>query len=204
MPFLFARMGEDRYNHMWKTKIWEKSMSDPLEKITEGKDLIGKIRNTLAGFLGYVDRENRREADKLLREEISKRYEEQWSRISNLQRQLIAGGQLQFLDDLEEAAIKMRIFSDRVRRAAYGYAGFFDAVRVHSDELTKLYEYDIALLENVDNVARAIDNVEASIDTDGLPAAIRHLVALGQEALDAFDRRSEVILATDSSALGEE
>jgi hypothetical protein len=179
-------------------------MSDPLGKITEGKDIIGKIRNTVSGFIGYFDRENRREADKMLREEIANRYEEQWSRISGLQRQLIAGGQLKYLDDLEEAAIKMRIFSDRVGRAAYGYAGFFDAVRIHSDELTKLYEYDIALLENVDNVARAIDNVEASIDTDGLPAAIRHLIALGQEALDAFDRRSEVILATDSSALGEE
>jgi hypothetical protein len=179
-------------------------MSDPLGKITEGKDLIGKIRNTVSGFLGYFDRENRRAADKLLREEIAKRYEKQWSRISSLQRDLIAGGQLKYLDDLEEAAIKMRIFSDRVSRAAYGYAGFFDAVRVQSDELTKLYEYDIALLENVDNIARAIDNVEASIDTDGLPAAIRHLTALGQEALDAFDKRSEVILATDSSALGEE
>lgn len=179
-------------------------MSDPLGKITEGKDIIGKIRNTVSGFIGYFDRENRREADKMLREEIAKRYEEQWSRISGLQRQLIAGGQLKYLDDLEEAAIKMRIFSDRVGRAAYGYAGFFDAVRIHSDELTKLYEYDIALLENVDNVARAIDNVEASIDTDGLPAAIRHLIALGQEALDAFDKRSEVILATDSTALGEE
>ncbi|OGO17662.1 MAG: hypothetical protein A2Z14_10180 [Chloroflexi bacterium RBG_16_48_8] len=179
-------------------------MSDPLGKITEGKDIIGKIRNKLSGFFGYGDRENRREADKLLREEIAKRYEEQWSRISGLQRQLIAGGQLKYLDDLEDGAIKMRIFSDRVRRAAYGYAGFFDAVRVQSDELTKIYEYDIALMENVDNISRAIDNVEASIDTDGLPAAIRHLIALGEEALEAFDRRAEVILATDSSALGEE
>jgi hypothetical protein len=179
-------------------------MSDPLGKITEGKDLIGKIRNTVSGFLGYFDRETRRDADRLLRGEIAKRYEEQWSRISSLQRQLISGGQLKYLDDLEEAAIKMRIFSDRVARAAYGYGGFFDVVRIHSEELEKLYEYDIALLENVDNIARAIDNVEASIDTDGLPAAIRHLIALGQEALDAFDRRSEVILATDSTALDEE
>jgi hypothetical protein len=197
-------MEQDRYNHNRNLYHLEKSMSDPLGKITEGKDFIGKIRNTVSGFLGYFDRENRREADKLLRGEIAKRYEEQWSRISSLQRQLISGGQLKYLDDLEEAAIKMRIFSDRVARAAYGYAGFFDAVRIHSDELEKLYEYDIALLENVDNIARAIDNVEASIDTDGLPAAIRHLIALGQEALDAFDRRSEVILATDSTALGEE
>ncbi|MCK5646423.1 MAG: hypothetical protein KAH97_06550, partial [Anaerolineales bacterium] len=100
-------------------------MSDPLDKITEGKDLLGKIKNTLSGFLGYVDRGNRRDADKMLREQIASRYEEQWSRVSKLQRQLISAGKIQLIDDLEEGAIKLRIFADRIRRAAYGYAGFF-------------------------------------------------------------------------------
>jgi hypothetical protein len=88
----------------------------------------------------------------------------------------------------------LRIFADRVRRAAYGYAGFFDAVRVNSDELEKIYAYDQALLENVDELARAIDNIEASIGTEGLPAAIRHMVTLSQGAREAFDHRQDVIL----------
>jgi hypothetical protein len=171
-------------------------MSDPLGKITEGKDLVGKIRNFLADFIGYFDRENRREADKLLRETITLRYEEQWGRISELQRQFISEGQLDLVDDLEAAAIKLRAFIDRVKGAAYGYAGFFDAVRVNSDELERIYEYDIALLEGVQNLANAIDNVSASIETDGLPAAIRHLVTLSQDAVDTYNRRDEVILAT--------
>ncbi len=174
-------------------------MSDPLDKITEGKDLLGKIKNTVSGFLGYFDRENRREADKILREQISARYEEQWSRVSKLQRQLISAGQIQYLDDLEEGAIKLRIFADRIRRAAYGYAGFFDAVRVNSDELERIYAFDNALLENVDAIASSIDNIEASIETDGLPASIRHMVNLGQEANDAFARRKDVILELDTS-----
>jgi hypothetical protein len=169
-------------------------MSDPLDKITEGKGLLGKIRNTLAGFLGYVDRENRREADKLLREQIASQYEEQWTRVSKVQRRLISAGQLDMIDDVEEGAISLRIFADRVRRAAYGYAGFFDAVRVNSDELEKIYAFDQALLENVDELARAIDNIEASIGTDGLPAAIRHMVSLSQAAREAFDHRQDVIL----------
>lgn len=174
-------------------------MSDPLDKITEGKDLLGKIKNTLAGFVGYVDRENRREADKMLREQIASLYEQQWSRVSKLQRQLISAGKIQLIDDLEEGAIKMRIFADRIRRAAYGYAGFFDAVRVHSDELERIYTFDNALLENVEALASAIDNIEASIETDGLPAAIRHMVNLSQEANDAFARRKDVILEMDTS-----
>jgi hypothetical protein len=173
-------------------------VSDPLGKITEGEDLIGKVRNFLAGFVGYVDRENRREADKILRETIAQRYEEQWGRISELQRQLVSEGQLELVDDLEAATIKLRAFVDRVKGASYGYAGFFDAVRIHSDELAKVYEYDIALLEGAENIANAVDNVAASIGSDGLPAAIRNLISLSQEAIDAYNRRDEVILTTGS------
>lgn len=173
-------------------------VSDPLGKITEGEDLIGKVRNFLAGFVGYVDRENRREADKILRETIAQRYEEQWGRISELQRQLVSEGQLELVDDLEAATIKLRAFVDRVKGASYGYAGFFDAVRIHSDELAKVYEYDIALLEGAQNIANAVDNVTASVGSDGLPAAIRNLTSLSQEAIDAYNRRDEVILTTGS------
>lgn len=173
-------------------------MSDPLGKITEGKDLIGKIRNFIAGFVGYVDRENRREADKILRETTAQRYEEVWSRISELQRQLISEGKLELVDDLEASAIKLRAFIDRTKGASYGYAGFFDAVRVHSEELERIYEYDIALLEGVQKLTDAVDNVAASIGTDGLPAAIRHLVSLSQETIDTYNRRDEVILATSA------
>jgi hypothetical protein len=173
-------------------------MTDPLGKITEGKDLLGKIRNALAGFIGYVDRENRREADKLLRETIAQRYEEQWGRISEIQRELLGAGKLEFVDDMEAAAIKLRAFIDRVKSAAYGYSGFFDAVRVNSDELEKVYAFDAVLLENVDTLIRAIDNVQASLETDGLPAALRHMVSVSQEVIDAYNRREEVILATGS------
>ena len=171
-------------------------MSDPLGKVTEGIDLIGKIRNFLAGFIGYIDREGRRDADKLLRETVAQRYEEQWGRISELQRQLVSEGNLELVDDLEAAAIKLRGFVDRVKGAAYGYAGFFDAVRIHKEELEKLYEFDLALLEGVGRIASAVDNVSASVGTDGFPASIRHLTSLSQEAIDTYNRRDEVVLAS--------
>lgn len=171
---------------------------DPLGKITEGKDLLGKIRNFLAEYVGYVDRENRREGDKILRETVAKRYDEQWSRISDLQKQFIESGKLDLVDDLEAAALKLRAFIDRVKGAAYGYAPFFDAVRIHSEELERLYQFDAVLLEGVENVSRAIDNVAASLDTEGLPAAIRHLASVSQEVVDSYNRREEVILEINS------
>jgi len=173
-------------------------MSDPLDKITEGKDLVGKIRNWLSGFIGYFDRENRRSADKMMREYISLQYETQWNRISEIQRQLVSDGKLELVDDLEASAIKLRTFIDRVKTASYGYAGFFDAVRVKSEELEKIYAFDITLLENSEEIKRAIDNVEVSLGTDGAPAAIRHLVTVSQQSIDAYNERDQVILSTEA------
>ena len=59
-------------------------------------------------------------------------------------------------------------------------------------------KYDLVLLEGVDDVSRGIDNVEASIGTDGMPAAVNHLTRLSQGVIDTYNRRDEVILSTDA------
>ncbi len=179
-------------------------MNDPLDKITAGDNLYSKIKNFLADFVGYVDRDNRREADKLLRLAVAQRLEEQWERIAELQRRLIKEKQLEQVDDLEEAAIKLRAFVNRIRNASYGYSGLFDAVQINSKELELIYEYDVALLEGVDQISNAIDNLSASLGTDGFPAATRHLVTLSDEMVVAFDRREEVILTNVDSTGSEE
>lgn len=168
---------------------------DPLKKVTSTEDLVGKLRSTVAGFVGYLEQTQRRESDKILREAVADRYEKQWSRVSAIQRDLISESKLEWVDDLEAAAIKLRAFIDRTRTAAYGYAGFFDHVRIGNDELAKLYQYDTALLEHADTLAAAVENVEASIGSDGLPAAIRHLTKVSGEAVDLYDRRHETILS---------
>lgn len=168
-------------------------MSDILGRIREEQDVFGKLLGKLPGFNGYFDREQRRSADKLLRESVAARYEEKWRRISGLQRDLISQGGLAFVDDLEGSAIKLRQFIDRIRTASYGYAGFFDAIKIQSEELEQIYQYDLWLLSLADEIGRSVDNVEASIGTDGLPAAIRHLTRLSQESVEAFNKRSEVI-----------
>ena len=168
-------------------------MSDLFERITSQQDIFKKILSKVPGFSGYVERENRRSSDKLLRETIANRFEELWQRISALQRDLINQGDITHVNELESAAIKIRQFIDRVRTATYGYSGFFDAVKVNEQELAMVYQYDNAMLDLVDTTSNAIDNVEKSIGTDGLPAAIRNLVAVARQCVETYERRSEVM-----------
>src|SRR4030042_78066 len=143
-------------------------MTDQLfDKIKSEMDPLKKILAIIPGFKGYMERQARRDSDKLLRDTIADRFEAQWSRVSGLQRDLINQGQISMIDDLEAAAIKLRTFADRIRRATRGYSGLFDAVKINEEELLRLYEADYQMLALGDEVRRAVDNVEASIGTDG-------------------------------------
>jgi len=173
-------------------------MSDLYDQVTEDQDPIKKLASKIPGFSGYIERENRRAADKLLRESIADRYEEIWKKISSLQKDLASDQSLEYLDDLETAAMKVQTFKDKIRNAAYGNSGFFDAVKVNEEELANLYDFDLALLENAESVQAAVDNVETSVAEEGLPAAISHLVSLSRELVTVFEKRSSVITASES------
>jgi len=171
-------------------------MSDQIyEKVGSDMDFFKKILNKIPGFGGYMERQKRRDSDKLLRETIASRVEEQWQRISTIQRDFISSGDIAYVDDLEASAIKLRSFADRIRRATRGYSGLFDAVKINEEELAKLYQYDATMLDLVDEVARAVDNVETSVGSDGLPAALRHLRTVTQQCIDVYDRRAEVVFS---------
>lgn len=174
-------------------------MSDLFDRVKSERDIFTKILSKIPGFGGYIERSSRRSSDKLLRQVVADRFEEQWQRVSSLQRDLVNSGEIALVDDLESAAIKMRQFIDRIRTASYGYAGFFDSVKVNQSELEQIYQYDLALLEMADEVKTAVDNVEVSIGSEGLPASIRNLTGVAQKSVEAFNRRSEVILGTQST-----
>lgn len=168
-------------------------MTDMFDKVTAQQDVIRKLLGKIPGFKGYFERENRRNSDKIVRDAIANRFDEIWNRISTLQRELIKEGNLESVGDLKSAALKIRQFSDRIEKASYGYSGFFDAVKVNEAELAQVYQYDLSMLDLADQIEKAVDNVEASFQSEGLPAAIRNLITLSDQAVQTFNRRADVL-----------
>jgi hypothetical protein len=164
------------------------------DKVSKDMDPIKKILAKIPGFGGYIERQARRDSDKLIRDTIFKRFRELEGRVSGLQREFIKHGEIIYVDDLEATAIKLRTFADRTRTATRGYSSLFEATKINEAELERLYEYDAAMLDLADEVERAIDNVQASVGTDGLPASLRHLESTAQKAIETFTRRDEVVL----------
>ena len=117
-------------------------MSDFFEKVSSQVDPFKKLMSYIPGFSGYVERQNRRDADKLLRETVARRFEEHWSRASNLQADMVAQGQFTLVDDMEKTALALRTFIDKISKAARGYSGMFDAVKINEKELEAIYSGD--------------------------------------------------------------
>lgn len=173
-------------------------MNDFFEKVTSMQDPFKKLASYIPGFSGYVERQHRRDADKLLRDTVARRFEEQWQRASQLQEEMVGSGMIAYVDDMEKAAIQLRTFIDRIRTAPRGYSGLFDAVKINEKELEAIYQFDAAFFDLAEQVARANDNVAASMgDEAALPAAIRNLVTLARLANETYDKRAEAITTSN-------
>ncbi len=166
-----------------------------LGAVTGDMDIFKKIASKIPGFKGYIERQARRDSDKLLRDTMFTRFRELEGRVSALQREFIEAGEIGYVDNLEKSAIKLRTFADRVRTAPRGYSSLFEAVKIGEAELAKLYEYDNTMLTMGDEVGRAIDNVQASVGTDGINAALRNLETVSQQCVEAYDHREEMVVA---------
>ena len=125
---------------------------------------------------------------------MARRFEEQHKRASQLQTELVGAGKIEFVDDMEKAAIKLQTFIDKISRAPRGYSGLFDAVKINEKELEAIYQYDAAFFDLAEQVGRANDNVEQSLGDDAaLPAAIRNLATVARQAVELYEKRDEVV-----------
>ena len=168
---------------------------DLLDTVEAGLGGFEKLARKIPGYGGYKEKELRREADKLLRMQVAGKLDEQRKRLSELQNQLISQAQIEFLDDLERAAMKLQLLIDRIKSASYGYAGLFDAVKVKEEQLDALYDFDNRMLDFVGEIASDLDQVSSAIAArEGVGEAIADLVGTADEANLTFGHREEAIL----------
>jgi hypothetical protein len=161
------------------------------------EQLVAKI----PGYKGYKEKELRREADKLLRDHIVNRMRTVKTQLDGLQHDLIGAGKFDLLDETGSAATQIQTFIDRVRTAAYGYSGLFDAARVKEDELDRVYEFDSALIGYADRIENAISNARAGIEGENPRALILMVRDLAREANATFNERQDVLRGTASTGV---
>lgn len=167
-----------------------------LDNVKDEMSGLEKLVAKIPGYKGYKEKEQRREADKLLREHIANRLRTVKTQLDGLQTDLISAGKIDLLDEAGSAATQLQTFIDRLRTASYGYGGLFDAVRIKEDDLDRVYEFDASLLSYADRLEGAIGRAREGVEGEDARSLILMIRDLGREANATFDERQDVLRGT--------
>ncbi|HEY3342083.1 MAG TPA: hypothetical protein VGK81_08700 [Anaerolineae bacterium] len=169
-------------------------MSADYERIASERGRLESFLGKVPGYKGYKEKEMRREADTLVRNALVRDFTEQLNRLTPIQNALIDSGAIELMDPLGAVKTSLQTLIDRIRNAAQGYAGFFDAVRVKEDDLDKLEQFDQQLIGEIAKVSASIDAldkaVQANIDVKPAITSTRNTI---QEVVTLFNKRTSVI-----------
>ena len=172
-------------------------MTDFREQVFESRDenTLKRLASRIPGYGGYLEKEMRRDADKMLRDYIAAQLEQQRKRIAEAQQELLsAPGGLDLMDDVDRVQKKLQLLIDRLRVAVYGYAGWFDAVTIRDQELDALYNYDQLLLDSVGTVDAQVQAFVSAVEEEGeLKPAMKALRETLNGLHEHVDRRKDVL-----------
>ena len=160
----------------------------------EQRGLESFAKKILPGYKGYKEKEQRREADSLLRGALVRDFTTQLDRLSPIQETIINNGGIEWMSEAGAVKTALQTLIDRIRNATQGYAGFFDAVKVKEDDLDRLFAFDQQLMGEIAKVTTAFDALqkaaEDNIEVKGAIAAAHKVV---RESADLFNKRGSVI-----------
>ena len=126
------------------------------------KNIFDKIGSLIPGYRGYVERDGRRNCDKLMRNNIAEEITKCESFINDRMKTEIKNKKLDSLQDLEECRQKLNTLSEKIKYAPYGESSFFGDSQIKEDELQKIYEQDYDILLSINKFSNEITNSEVT------------------------------------------
>ena len=163
-------------------------MNDGLETARERRNILEKLGAKIPGFSGYLERELRREVDKLQRDWLAHQVDRARFAMNGKIRDWTRRGRLDVLSDAGSIEKSLDRMANRIRHADYGSSGFFDAVKIGRVELDRIYEFDLALTDTVEYLALQVEQLPETADEQML----RRLLEAVESVDKKFDERATV------------
>ncbi len=164
-------------------------MMDGFENARERRNWLEKLGEKIPGFRGYLDRELRREVDKMQRDFLASEVDRSRQGLQAKIRGWSRKGILSNLDIASTIEKMLDRLANRIRHADYGSSGFFDAVKIGESQLEELYRFDLELSVGVGNLADQIDDLPEKADETWLLTLLDAVESLDRD----FDERTTII-----------
>ncbi|MEA3013027.1 MAG: hypothetical protein QOD42_1572 [Sphingomonadales bacterium] len=162
--------------------------------MSEQRNWLERLGDKIPGYGGYVAKERRRDVDKMHREHLAERLRASKQPLNDVMRELSSSGRLFEVGPVDRVLKKLDQVENRIRFASYGYAGFFDAVKIEEPQLDAIHRFDLSLVEKVDEFERLARELGGrSATAEGLKAAAAEVERAADDLNRTFDERYRAI-----------
>ena len=156
-----------------------------------------RIAAALPGFRGYKEKELRRESDKLVRNNLTFKLSKDKDNVRSIAQKIADKRYLDVISDIDRLTAKMDRITEKVNHASYGYAGFYNIVKIKEEQLDRMITFDNQLLDEVNALTASIEDLKTQLlsnNFSNLKDKIQTIVDKFELLEDTFDKREQVIL----------
>lgn len=107
----------------------------------------------IPGYSGYHAKEQRRLADRALREDLARRIGQSVQALQRLSAALAKARRFDELGPIDTVSRRLQLLVDRLRTSSDGYRALFDRERVDEAVLDQILQFDRSLASGVDRLA---------------------------------------------------
>lgn len=116
-----------------------------------------RIGNMIRGYKGYALRDEKRNTDKKLRDELSEIIQQSEKTVITHQQQLVKTGEMKLCQEWEIARKALNTIFSKIKNTTYGESSFFSDQQLKETELDEIYKIDLEMSERVHLILKTVE-----------------------------------------------
>ena len=144
-------------------------MTNGFDEAKAQRNWLERLGEKIPGFRGFQDRELRRDVDKKQREYLAASLADLKGGVRDQAQAYTDAAQIGSLHLFDRLDRRLDGLAQAIRFSDYGATGFFDVEKIGEQELTKVYEFDLSILDDLNNLSESLSAIPAPGEGD--PAA---------------------------------
>jgi SMC interacting uncharacterized protein involved in chromosome segregation len=161
-------------------------------KMKSDMGLFEKIKMYIPGYKGYKEKNLRRDADRAVRQELSRSIQGSKADLAEVQKAVIDDFDLMM--DVERIRTKVDKYDIDIKKAVNGYSAFHDSVKILEADLDKVMAWDAKILDDIQAMREATEKILEMADEGSLARKdLRKYERCIDDMLEDYNQREAIM-----------
>ncbi|MBR4503619.1 MAG: hypothetical protein IKP20_01355 [Candidatus Methanomethylophilaceae archaeon] len=162
------------------------------DKMKGDQSLFEKIKLYIPGYKGYKEKNLRRDADRAVRQELSRAIHGTKADLAEIQKGVT--NDFDMLMDVERIRTKVDKYDIDIKKAVNGYSAWHDSVKILEADLDRVMEWDAKILEDIQAMREATERLLEMVDDGSITKRdLRKYERCIDDMLEDYNQREAVM-----------